>query len=204
MKSQVSVSLFPFLSVLLSTMGVLSFLAITFLLFAATPETPDPQEEQKAELRWIGAPEYVRPMLAEAGAEGLRVFRRRGEEPYEFKLAELRGEVVVVKSLLETGYKTMGNTPDRTSLWLFLKTAIPKEKNLRSSFTMILHEMELDNINGRARDQRIERYPILLIYPDGVETYQLASFLVETTTRLSLGLEPILPGWDLPYRDLTD
>jgi hypothetical protein len=30
--------------------------------------------------------------------------------------------------------------------------------------------------------------------------YDLASYLVETTTRLPMGLEPMLKGWELPYR----
>ncbi len=46
-----------------------------------------------------------------------------------------------------------------------------------------------------------EVLPTRTVYPEGIATYGLVSFLVETTTRLSVGLEPMLKGWSLPYRD---
>ena len=33
-----------------------------------------------------------------------------------------------------------------------------------------------------------------------VPCYQLTSYLLDTTTRLAVGLEPMLEGWSLPYR----
>ena len=56
-----SVPLFPFLSVLLSTMGVLAFLSISFLIISRF--TPDEIVQQRQiEFEWIGAPEYVEPI----------------------------------------------------------------------------------------------------------------------------------------------
>ena len=56
-----SVPLFPFLSVLLSTMGVLAFLSISFLIISRF--TPDEIiEKRQVEFEWIGAPEYVEPI----------------------------------------------------------------------------------------------------------------------------------------------
>jgi hypothetical protein len=59
--------------------------------------------------------------------------------------------------------------------------------------------VEIDNLSGQSQRKQVERYPILLVYPDGIATYDLAAYLVETTTRLSVGLEPMLKGWQLPY-----
>ena len=47
------VTLFPFLSVLLSTMGVLAFLSISFLLI--TPELTEFQDRKQIEFQWVGA-----------------------------------------------------------------------------------------------------------------------------------------------------
>ena len=44
------VTLFPFLSVLLSTMGVLAFLSISFLLI--TPELTEFQDRKQIEFQW--------------------------------------------------------------------------------------------------------------------------------------------------------
>ena len=53
-----SVPLFPFLSVLLSTMGVLAFLSISFLIISRL--TPDKiLQKRQVEFEWIGAPEFV-------------------------------------------------------------------------------------------------------------------------------------------------
>ena len=102
--------------------------------------------------------------------------------------------------MVQEGYGQLGPAPSRSQLWLYLKTAIQNERRLTGSFTRALHDVELDNLSGQAQREQIERYPILLVYPDGIPGYDLASYLVETTTRLSLGLEPMLSGWKLPYQ----
>ena len=84
-----------------------------------------------------------------------------------------------------------------------MKSAIQNEPRLNGSFTRLMHDVELDNLSGGARRALRERYPILLVYSPGVGTYQLASYLLESTTRLAIGLEPMLPGWALPYADFT-
>jgi len=54
MRSRTPISLFPFLSVLISTMGVLSFIAVTFLLFSS-PAKVNLSEPEPVEVRW-GSP----------------------------------------------------------------------------------------------------------------------------------------------------
>lgn len=65
------VTLFPFLSVLLSTMGVLAFLSISFLL--VVPEDADvPVKPKRLQFEWVGAPGYVKPIF-------IRCFKNRVE-----------------------------------------------------------------------------------------------------------------------------
>lgn len=202
MRSRTPVSLFPFLSVLLSTMGVLGFLAVTFMLLVSAAPVPEEQAQpEPVEVRWVGAPEHVRPLLVECRGDAV-VLHEPGGGQRRFTRSALQTEVNVVKQVVERGYESLGPTPQRTDLWLFLKSTLPGEERLSGSFTMALHEVEIGNLRGPAQEQRIERYPILLIYPDGVATYELASYLVETTTRLSMGLEPMLEDWELPYRNV--
>jgi len=183
-------------------MGVLAFLAITFLLFANITPAVRQQEETPLEVRWVGAPEYVRPILAEAKGATLLLHEKQGGAPLTFTREALHKEVSVVKDLIVSAAGTLGPIPNRTQLWVYLKGIIPNERRLHGSFTASMHWVELNNLNGRSREERVERYPILLVYPDGVETYELASYLLEMTTRLSMGVEPMLPEWELPYRNL--
>jgi hypothetical protein len=199
MRNRTPISIFPFLSVLLSTLGVLSFLAVTFLMFtrgAATPERP----AQPVQVQWVGAPPHVRPVLVEVRADVLLVHRPAGGAPLRFDRAGLERESELVRRLVQDGYGQLGPTPSRTQLWFYLKTAIQNDRRLLGTFTRHLHDLEIDNLSGQSQQQRVERYPILLVYPDGVPVYDLASYLVETTTRLPMGLEPMLKGWELPYR----
>jgi hypothetical protein len=200
MKNRTPISLFPFLSVLLCTMGVLSFLAVTFLMFSR-PEAAREEQAEPVEVRWVGAPERVRPLLMEVRLDTLVLHPAAGEPSRTFTREALQREVDVVRELLAAGTGQMGPAPSESELWLYLKTVIPTEGRLAGSFTRQMHDMEIANLTGRHRQAQEEHYPILLIYPEGIRTYELASYLVETTTRLALGLEPMLKGWRLPYRD---
>ena len=61
-KSIPQVTLFPFLSVLLSTMGVLAFLSISFLL--VIPENVDElTKSRNFQFEWVGSPGYVSPIF---------------------------------------------------------------------------------------------------------------------------------------------
>lgn len=198
MKNRTPVSLFPFLSVLLSTMGVLSFLAVTFLLFSRADIAPE-QPPVPVHVQWVGAPAYVRPLLVECRSDRIVFHPRDGAPTRGFTRASLQRELGIVRELQDTAQAQLGQMPSRTQLWLYFKALIPHEQRLQGSFTKLMHEIEIDNLSGRSRRAQAQRYPILLIYPDGIDTYELASYLVETTTRLALGLEPMLHGWALPY-----
>lgn len=201
MKNKTPISIFPFLSVLLSTMGVLSFLAVTFLLFNET-EPAVRRPEKKIEIRWTGAPPHVRPLLVECRRGSVIFHNGAGKTVVTFTKAALQREVRVVKELIQAGTGELGPAPTESQLWVMFKTVLPHETRLLGSFTRMVHDLEIDNLTGKNRSLRIERYPILLVYPDGLESYELVSYLLETTTRLATGLEPMQKGWDFPYADL--
>ncbi len=94
----------------------------------------------------------------------------------------------------------LGTTPDTYRFWIYMKNAIQRDERLVDSLTVEFNELELYNLSREGRRKMEQKYPILLIFPKGIKAYQLASFLVETTTRLSVGLEPMLDGWSLPYK----
>lgn len=198
MRNRTPISIFPFLSVLLSTLGVLSFLAVTFLMFSKGTPTPA-RHLQPVKVQWVGAPSYVRPILVECRRDGIVVHSGPGGATRRFDTAELKHERAIVHELVQEGWGKLGPVPSRTQLWFFLKGAIQNERRLLGTFTRSMHDVEIANLTGSSHRERIQRYPILLVYPDGIATYDLASYLVETTTRLSVGLEPMLPGWRLPY-----
>ncbi len=202
MRGRNPVTLFPFLSVLVSTMGVLSFLAVTFLLFVRQEQAP-PIETRPVEVSWVGAPEHVRPLLVECRADRLIFHPRNRGAAKIFTLSSLEREVEIVKEIERRGLARLGASPDPYRLWLFMKSAIQAETRLAGSFTRAVHEQELYNLSGEGRRRFIQFYPILLVYPEGVRTYEVGTFLVETTTRLAVGLEPFLNGWELPYREHT-
>jgi len=202
MRNRTPISIFPFLSVLLSTMGVLAFLAVTFLLFSRQEAVPEARSEP-VEVRWVGAPPHVRPLLVECRENAVVLHSRAGGAGQTFTLAELEREVEVVRALLNEAGRRFGGPPSNTEQWLFFKESIPIEGRLKGSLTRRMHDLEIDNLTGKNREARIERYPILLIYPDGIPAYELAAFLIETTSRLSIGLEPMQKGWGLPYQEKT-
>jgi hypothetical protein len=198
MRNRTPISIFPFLSVLLSTLGVLSFLAVTFLMFsrsAAQPERP----AQPVQVQWVGAPPHVRPLLVECRADALIVHGGPDGAVQRFERAALERESKLVQSMVQAGYGQLGPAPSRTQMWFYLKSAIQNERRLLGSFTRAVHDVEIDNLSGLSQREQVERYPILLVYPDGIETYELGAYLLETTTRLALGLEPMQKGWKLPY-----
>ncbi|MDH4121136.1 MAG: hypothetical protein OEV94_05465 [Deltaproteobacteria bacterium] len=200
MRHRNPVSLFPFLSVLLNTMGILSFLAITFLMISKAQSSAH-ERPRPVKVRWVGAPEYVQPVLVECRKDRLVIHSPQGK-PVQFSLDALRREARLVKTLEAEGMRQLGRGADRFQLWLVLKSMIQNESAFDHSFTRQLQDIELDNIRWR-RSQGKESYPILLVFSDGTETYDLAAYLLETTSRLKVGLEPMLEGWEIPYRNLS-
>ena len=111
------VTLFPFLSVLLSTMGVLAFLSISFLLVIPdnVGDTPKPRNFQ---FQWVGAPGYVSPIF-------FRCFKDRVEY---FNLFDNRDHAISLDQLLD---QLEGEKPDLLSYLLQLSML---NKNIKKQF----------------------------------------------------------------------
>ena len=199
MKRRTQITLFPFLSVLLSTMGILSFLAVTFLL-VSRPELNMAPPRKPVEVRWVGAPAYVRPILVECLADEVRLHLPDAAEPRRFSRQRLRREAEQIRALEERGIRQLGPVVERDQVKRLLKTWLRADDALRGSLTLALDRVEQDNLRGRAGNRDEVYHPVLLVYPDGIDSYDIVSYLVETTTRLPVGVEPFLKGWKLPYR----
>jgi len=200
MRRNATISLFPFLSVLVCTMGVLSFLSVMFMLATNTTAGRAPEPQKPVEVGWIGAPPHVRPILIECQRDGVMIHGVGAQASRFIGRPALSREAAIVRRLREDGLSRMGILPGDAGLWIYFKTILDQERRLEGSLTQALHRVEMNNLTGEGRKKREEHYPILLVYPDGVDTYDEVSFLVETTTRLATGVEPMLKGWSLPHR----
>ena len=86
------VTLFPFLSVLLSTMGILAFLSISFLL--VVPEQSDSTRVPKnIQFEWVGAPGYVKPIFIRCYADRLEYYNLFENKEYSLSLDELLNQL---------------------------------------------------------------------------------------------------------------
>ena len=198
MKRRVTITIFPFLSVLLCTMGILSFLAVTFLLTSRA--SPGPGLAAKpVEVRWVGAPDYVRALRVECLAGEARLHLHGPERTLTFEKKRLRAEAERLRGLELSALEQLGSTVERGTLQLHLKNAIRADRAWAGTLTRAFDQVEQDNWKGRRANEAAVYHPVLLIFPEGIETYDLVSYLLETSTHLAVGLEPMLNGWELPY-----
>jgi len=111
------VTLFPFLSVLISTMGVLAFLSISFLL--VIPENADDlPKPRNFQFEWVGAPGYVSPIF-------IRCFKDRVEY---YNLFENRDHTISLDKLLD---QLKGEKPDLLSYLVQLSSL---NKSIKKQF----------------------------------------------------------------------
>ena len=82
------VTLFPFLSVLLSTMGVLAFLSISFLLIAQH-DSDASSNPKNIQFQWIGAPASVKPIFIRCYADRVEYYNLFENQDYTLSLEEL-------------------------------------------------------------------------------------------------------------------
>jgi hypothetical protein len=198
-KRRVTITIFPFLSVLLCTMGILSFLAVTFLLMSRAEPVPAGAPAKPVEVRWSGAPEYVRALRVECLAGEARLHLPGSERTPTFEKKRLRGEAKRLRELELRTLEQLGPTVERGSLQRHLKNVIRDDRAWSGSLTRAFDQVEQDNWKGRRANEAAQYHPVLLIFPEGIETCELVSYLLETSTRLAVGLEPMLKGWELPY-----
>jgi len=158
------VSLFPFLSVLLSTMGVLAFLAISFVI--TTQDEVQPPRPQPVEFQWVGAPGYVNPIFIRCYADRIEYY----------DLFRNRERVVRLGHLMQQIER--------------------KNPELLRYFS----EISAENLRIKRRFGQTEHYPLLLVYPEGILAAEVLMALIEQVEGLNVGLEPMLPHWEVPYQ----
>jgi len=111
------VTLFPFLSVLLCSMGILAFLSISFLL--VIPQTTFFRSSSKQiEFQWVGAPKNVKPIF-------FRCFSDRVEY---FNFFEKQNYILFLDELLE---QIKGESPE---LIEYMIKIIKLNKNIKKQF----------------------------------------------------------------------
>ena len=82
------VTLFPFLSVLLSAMGILAFLSISFLL--VVPQDVDsPAIPKRIQFEWVGAPGYVKPIFIRCYGNRVEYYNMFQNQDFSLPLDEL-------------------------------------------------------------------------------------------------------------------
>ena len=86
------VTLFPFLSVLLSTMGILAFLSISFLL--VVPHDADsPAIPKRIQFEWVGAPGYVKPIFIRCYGNRVEYYNMFQNQDFSLSLDELMDQL---------------------------------------------------------------------------------------------------------------
>ena len=86
------VTLFPFLSVLLSAMGILAFLSISFLL--VVPQDADsPATPKRLQFEWVGAPGYVKPIFIRCHGNRVEYYNMFQNQDFSLSLDELMDQL---------------------------------------------------------------------------------------------------------------
>jgi hypothetical protein len=178
---------------MVAAMGALAFLAMTLVLLQGRKER-EARTGIPVRVAFEGAPARAAAVSAECRAEGVTL-HGPDAPPRFFSLERLRREAAVVRDLHERSANQTGGALTRDQEWLFFKAVIERDVRLKGSLTYALHVLEMGNLKGGGRAQRQEYYPVLLVFADGLASYNLAAFLVEATSRFPLEAEPMLPGW---------
>ena len=86
------VTLFPFLSVLLSTMGILAFLSISFLL-VVPQDTDSTTIPKRIQFEWVGAPGYVKPIFIRCYGNRVEYYNMFQNQDFSLSLDELMDQL---------------------------------------------------------------------------------------------------------------
>ena len=111
------VILFPFLSVLLSTMGILAFLSISFLL-VVPEDAGSPMKPKRLQFEWVGAPGYVKPIFIRCYADRIEYYN----------LFENREKILYLDQLI---YELQGKN---TELMSYLIQLFQLNTNIKTNF----------------------------------------------------------------------
>jgi hypothetical protein len=186
----------PFLGILIGSVGLVGIGTGALALFESRRDLPE--RGISVQVEWEGAPSYVRIVLLECRADGVTLHEGREKTARFFPLERLSREVEAVRDLRERGVTQAGGALTRDQEWLYFKAVIERDHRFRDSLTLALHQIELANLKRERGTRREERYPVLLVTPGGLDSYEFATALIESTSRLPAVAEPVLPDWRFP------
>jgi len=97
-------------------------------------------------------------------------------------------------------YDLFQNRDHTLSLNHLLKEIQGKELQLKK------YLVKLSKLNQEIKHSfgTMEYYPLLLVYPSGILASELVTPLIEQVGGLNVGLEPMLPHWEVPYQSQSD
>lgn len=193
MMTRSPLTLFPMLSIMVAAAGTLAFIAMTLALLQGRQEH-EALTGIPVRVAFVGAPSRVAAVSAECRAEGVTLHVPNAPVRF-FPLDRLRREAAVVRDLHERSVNQTGGALTRDQEWLFFKAVIERDMRLKGTLTLALHGVEMANLKREPRDARMKYLPVLLVSAEGLPSYELVSYLLDTTSRLPVETEPMLPGW---------
>ena len=148
------------------------------------------REQRTVRFAWQGAPQPTQLLVVQCRADGVALTTPGGGPKHFFPLSELAREVVMVKALQDRVAGRVAQGAGRRAQWQALGKLLPREPRLRDSLSLALRRVE--HRGGQGREPWA---PLLLVYPEGLQSYDLAAFLVDAATLWPVVAEPMLPGW---------
>ncbi len=166
-KKKIDINLFPFLTILLSTMGVLTFIALSLLFSVEDGNGSYPDDTRKivsdtsknkdsvlVEFKLIDKPDYIKPHYIIC-----------------------KEDKIYIKD---------------NEIWLSFK-----EDYSYFLLYNYLKSLENINIEYHKNFKDHQEYVIFGIYPSGIQTYYKARAILQNYTSLNFGSEPMLPNWKI-------
>ena len=68
-----------------------------------------------------------------------------------------------------------------------------------SYFSKYLRQIQMQNLAFQKKENDLEYYPMLLVYPNSAKTVEVLEWFLEKSGIQNIGLEPMLKEWKVPY-----
>jgi hypothetical protein len=93
-------------------------------------------------------------------------------------------------------YNLFSNREERITL----KDLLREVKGENPVFISYLLRVDRLNKEIKRNFGQTEHFPLLLVYPDGVLAAEVITSIIEQIDGMNVGLEPMMPHWEVPYR----
>ena len=95
---------------------------------------------------------------------------------------------------------TFENVFLKTTQEVTIERLLTELQQKKGAVLQYFQELVMHNEKRKRAFETTEHYPLLLIYPNGVLSSELMMSLIEQVPGLNIGLEPMLPQWEVPYQ----